>query len=145
LQIAHLRQQLAAVKGENEALRRRIADNTQDITPDQVGQVGGIGLTPAVQAAIDELESRNHALQRDNARLREESETLKGELVDSRERLLATQVQRDKLAQAVQTLAPAAAEAGLLASSSGGDVLRAHLQRISELEGENRQLKKLNK
>ncbi|KAI8464754.1 MAG: hypothetical protein J3K34DRAFT_525930 [Monoraphidium minutum] len=129
-QIAQLRQQLAAMRAENVALKRTIGAAGGD--PDALAALlSGTALPPgeALQEAYDELANRCNALEARHACDQAELEDLRGESGDLRERLLAAETARDSARLRLQALRQAAADA------SHGGALQAAGSDASALAG----------
>ncbi len=89
-EIAHLRQLLAAARGEIGALKRRLGEDGEagvGAPPGGEGEVGG--------GAVEELQQRIGMLELDNARLKVECETAKAEASQAQKHMIEAQAERD--------------------------------------------------
>ncbi|GBF91684.1 kinesin family member heavy chain [Raphidocelis subcapitata] len=121
-QLANLRQQLAALRAENVALKRTIGAAGGD--PDALAAlVSGSALPPgeALQEAYDELAMRCNVLEAQHARDAGELADLRGETADLRERLLAAETARDSARLRLQALRATAGAGDARPSSRASD------------------------
>lgn len=95
-EIAHLRQLLAAARGEIGALKRRLGDEGDAGVGGGEGDVGG--------GAVEELQQRIGMLELDNARLKVELETAKAESGGAHKHMIEAQAERDVLRLKLQEL-----------------------------------------
>ncbi|KIZ01228.1 kinesin family member 3/17 [Monoraphidium neglectum] len=110
---AQLRQQLAALRAENLALKRTIGAAGGD--PDALAAlVSGGALPPgeALREAYDELAMRCGALEAQHARDQGELDDLRSEASDLRERALAAETARDSARLRLRAMKQAAVDAG---------------------------------
>ncbi|GAB4822357.1 hypothetical protein N2152v2_009403 [Parachlorella kessleri] len=148
-QIAHLRQQLAASKAENQSLKRKLGLGPENSVE---GLFEG-GQNFVLAAALEDMEKRNKRLDMECNRLRVEAESLKQDLTETTEKMIVAQAQRDRLAQKLEQVDPAAAQeakASLGSLAAGacageGDEAVSHLHRIAELEREVKRLRQVSR